>query len=120
MLCDVFDRVPHAGYLFGVFVGYLDVELFLQPDYQLGGIQRVGSKVIDETRVGGDFSFVHAQLIDYYLFHPLFNRTFHFVAPPNGIRTQLDDSPKAASSDDHSSRYAAAASSDCASSTFDS
>jgi hypothetical protein len=52
MFLNVFNRVTHALNLLGVFVGNLDVEFFLEPHYQLNRIERVGTKIVDEPRVG--------------------------------------------------------------------
>jgi hypothetical protein len=60
MLLYVIDGIAHALNFLGVFVGYLDVELFFEPHHKLNRVERIRSEVIYEARIGRDFAFVHA------------------------------------------------------------
>src|SRR6185503_21086315 len=86
VLLDIVDGISHTGYLFGVLVRNLNVELFLESHHQLNGVQRVGPQVIDEPRVSGDFRLVNTEFIHNYRLYPFLNGTFcHVVAPLKSI-----------------------------------
>jgi len=61
---NVSDRVLHGGDLFGIFVGDIEVESFLERHHQLNDIQRIGTEVIDKAGGGIDLRLIHAQLFD--------------------------------------------------------
>src|SRR5205809_6989300 len=82
MLLYVVYCVTHALNLLRVFVRNLDVELFLESHHQLNCIKRIGAKIVNEARVGSHFALVYTEFINNYLFYPLLNGPFHFVAPP--------------------------------------
>src|SRR5438270_851241 len=59
---DVIDGVLHRLDLFRFVIGYFDIESFFERHYQLDSIERVGAEVVDERRVGSDFTFVNTEL----------------------------------------------------------
>jgi len=70
---DEFDHVANGGELFGFFVGHFDFELFLKGHHQLDGVERIGSEILDELRLGVDLIGVHAELIDDDIFDAFFD-----------------------------------------------
>ena len=80
-LGDVIDRLLNGRDLLGVFVGNLGFELFLQCHHQLDGVERIGTEIVDEGSVIGDFFFLHAQLFGDDGFDLLFN-TAHCCTSP--------------------------------------
>ena len=64
VLSDVVDRVFHGADLLRVLVGNLDVESFFEGHDQFDGVERVGAQVVHERGAGGDFAFVHSELLD--------------------------------------------------------
>src|SRR6185312_15243359 len=71
---DVIDSVFDGGDLFGVFVGNVDVEGFLEGHHEFHDIERVRAEIIDEGGGIVHLAFVHPQLLNNDLLHPLFNR----------------------------------------------
>ena len=68
---DEVDRLLNSRNFFGFLVRNLGFEFFFESHYQFNGIQRVGTKVIDERSIVGDFFFLDTQLLGndaFYLF----------------------------------------------------
>src|SRR5579863_3059729 len=63
MLGDVIDGVLHGADFFRVLVGNFDVEGFLESHHQFDGVERIRAQVVHERSAGGDFAFVHSQLL---------------------------------------------------------
>ena len=74
LVFDVVDGVFHGGYLLGVLVRDLQFEGFFKGHDQLDDIERIGAQVVHERRVVVHLGFVHAQLLDDNLLHPLGDR----------------------------------------------
>src|SRR6267154_1577056 len=73
MLGDVIDSVLHGADFFRILVGDFDVEAFFESHYEFDRVQRVCAQVVHERSTGGDFAFVHAQLLYDDLFYFLIN-----------------------------------------------
>src|SRR3974390_1521423 len=71
---DVVDRVLHGANLLGLLVGDLNGESLFKSHDQLDRVERVGAQVVHKRRIGGNFTFVHAQLLYDDLFNPFFYR----------------------------------------------
>src|SRR5208337_4434122 len=69
VLADVVNRVLHGADFFRVFVGNLDVEGFFEGHDQFDRVQRIGAQIVHERRAGGDFAFIHSQLLHDDLFY---------------------------------------------------
>src|SRR5579863_148745 len=89
---DVVDGVLHGDDLFGVLVGNIEVERFLERHHQLDDIERVGSEVIDETGSGVDLGLIHTQLLDDDLFDLLLNgHAPSRILPTNSLILPMND-----------------------------
>src|SRR3954447_23517492 len=61
-LClNVVDGVLDGRDLFGVLVGNIEVETFLERHHQLDNIKRVGAEIIDETGGGINLCLIHTK-----------------------------------------------------------
>ena len=70
-LVDVFDGVADGSDPLRVLVGDLRPELLLEAHDQLDEVEGVGVQVVDERRLGLDFFFVDAELLDDDLLEPV-------------------------------------------------
>src|SRR5271156_3512910 len=73
VLLDVIDGVFYRGNFFGVFVGDLDAEIFLESHHQLDSVERVGAQVVHKRSGRSDFAFIHTELLDNNRFHAFFD-----------------------------------------------
>src|ERR1035441_2250670 len=64
ILLDVLDRVLDGLDFFGGLVATLKVRALFKLHYQLDYVQRIRAQVFLEAGAGGDFGFVHLQLLD--------------------------------------------------------
>src|ERR1043165_5624615 len=69
VLVDIVISVPHTLNLFRIFVGNFNAKLFFKTHHEFDRVQRVGSEVVDESRIWRDLVFIDSKLVDDNLFH---------------------------------------------------
>src|SRR5271155_498511 len=79
VLLDVFGSVFHGLDFFRVFVGYFQVEGFLELHHQFDHVERVRPQVFLKGCTGSHFSLIHLKLLDDNLLHLLFYCCCHAV-----------------------------------------
>ena len=60
--------------LVGGVIGNVDVELFFEFHDKFYGVQRIGTEVVDEMRIAGDFFFFNTELFGDNIDDSLLNR----------------------------------------------
>src|SRR4030095_8889391 len=80
VLIDIVVSVTNALNFFRVFVGDFNTEFLFKTHHEFDGVQRVGTKVVDEPCVWCHFVFVHSEFVDDNLLYLILDLLIgHFV-----------------------------------------
>src|ERR1700690_2243489 len=75
VLFEKFDGIADGQNRFGGIVGNLAAEFLFESHHELDGVETVGAKIVDETRLLGHLVGLYPQVLHDDLFSPLANIT---------------------------------------------
>src|SRR5664280_393466 len=75
VLFEKFDGIADGQDRFGGIVGNLAAEFLFESHHELDGVETVGAKIVDKTRLLGHLVGFYSQVLHDDLFHPLANVT---------------------------------------------
>src|SRR5450631_2225573 len=75
VLFEEFDRIADGQDRFGGIVGNLAAEFLFESHHELDGVETIGAKIVDETRLLGHLVGFYPEVLHDDLFYPLANIT---------------------------------------------